>query len=575
MAIAALALDAWRWYVAAIDDAARETQNLVTVFADHTSRTIQPVIEALDVIEGNVDGLLGPKRDEVEQRLRLRLHDLPQLLWFAVVDGSGKPIATLKPIRADRLGDWSKIPWFAKYVGQPESALEGNRFGPLMMGDISDAWFVPVTRAVYNPDGSLRVVIATAVNVRYFVALYGAINMGANGNISLVDTDGRIVARYPEHDRYVGRSLADRLLFTDLLPKAETGVLRTTTAQRKRAVVGSYRRVPDYPLVVAVMYGSDDILAAWRSSLPLYGAGGLFLLACAGAASFVFVRATENAKALAVAQKEVEIVQASEQALMAAKEEAELSSRAKSEFLANMSHELRTPLNAIIGFSEIMSGEHFGPMVNSRYKGYAADIHDSGLHLLSVINDILDVSKIEAGRMELDETDVDLRAVVGASVALVQGRAGERNIGIETMSSPRLPLVCADERKIKQIIINLLSNAVKFTPRGGKVAVSLTPEDGWACIRIRDTGIGIPADRLAHIARPFVQVESGLNRRYEGTGLGLALSKALAELHGGKLVIESAVGEGTEVTLKLPPERLITGARAIADRVRRIGGGTA
>jgi signal transduction histidine kinase len=555
LVVAAIAFDAWRWYDDAIEDASRSSHNLATVFADHTSRTVQPVVESLDILEGNVDGLLGPNHDAVEQRLRARLSHMPQLLWFAVVRGDGEPVATMEPFPTRNLGDWSKIPWFAKYLDRP--GIGDNRFGPLMKGDVSGQWFVPVTRAIYNADGSLKAVLSAALNVRYFSALYGTLDIGPNGSITLFDSSGRIVARYPEDDAYIGRSNARGALFSKRLLVTDHGSLRGNTFSNRRPVIGSYRRIPDYPLVITVLYGTADVLAPWRRALPLYIAGALVALGFGAAASFSFINAAESSKALAVAQKEVEMVQASEQALMAAKEEAELSSRAKSEFLANMSHELRTPLNAIIGFSEMMQSEQFGPLGNVRYTGYADDIHDSGLHLLSVINDILDVSKIEAGRMELDESEVNLRSVVAASLALVQGRAEERKIAIETMSSPRLPPVRADERKIKQIVINLLSNAVKFTPPNGTVSVSLAVEDGWACVRIRDTGIGIPADRLAHIARPFVQIDSGLNRRFEGTGLGLALSKALAELHRGTLDIASAEGQGTVVTLRLPPDRLI------------------
>ncbi|HTI88831.1 MAG TPA: sensor histidine kinase [Alphaproteobacteria bacterium] len=560
LVVAAIAFDAWRWYDAAIEDASRDSENLATVFADHTSRTVQPVVESLDALEANVDGLLGPTHDAIEQRLRARLGHMPQLLWFAVVGADGQPIATLKPFPTRKLGDWSKIPWFAKYLA-PQADTE-NRFGPLMKGDFSGDWFVPVTRAVYNADGSLKAVVSAALNVSYFAALYGTLDIGAGGSITLFDTDGRILARYPRHGEFVGLSRRDGNLFTQMLPSADHGRIRGQTVAKDREVIGSYRRTPDYPLLITVLYGRPDVLGAWRRSLPLYGGGALLVLAFAAVASFAFSKAAESAKALAVAQKEVEMVQASEQALMAAKEEAELSSRAKSEFLANMSHELRTPLNAIIGFSEMMQSEQFGPLGNARYTGYADDIHDSGLHLLSVINDILDVSKIEAGHMELDESEVNLRSVVAASLALVQGRAEERKIAIETMSSPRLPPVRADERKIKQIVINLLSNAVKFTPPNGTVSVSLAVEDGWACVRIKDTGIGIPADRLPHIARPFVQIDSGLNRRFEGTGLGLALSRALAELHRGTLDIASAEGQGTVVTLRLPPDRLVVPGEA-------------
>ncbi|HTI88830.1 MAG TPA: PAS domain S-box protein [Alphaproteobacteria bacterium] len=823
LGIAALTFDASRWYLDTIDSAERDAQNLVTVFADHTSRTVQPAYEALDVLEASVPGLLGSDRAAVERGLRARLANLPQLLWFAVATDTGQAIATMRPGIARDLGNLAGLPWFARYRAPSPEGLEGSAFGPLMKGTFTGDWFIPVTRAVRNPDGSLRAVIATAVDVRYFADLYRTIDVGPNGSITLLDGDGTIVARYPEHEGYVGRSAGDGRMLTEL-PRADRGRGRLTTVTTGGSMLGAYKRVPDYPLVVTVLYGAEDVFAVWRRSLPLYVAGALLICVFSVVGTVALANAVESANALAVAQKEIDMVHASErelarareslaeaqrignmgnwewnietnelswsdqvyrifglvpqefaasyprflervhcddvasvetavqralngepyavdhrivradgsvrivheegevvrnpagapvrmfgivldvtdqrqveralrqsetrlagilgiapeaiiavdergiiqlfnagaeqifgqaalgvvgkplallipepyrerhvhmmrafgdgeetsrlmsrrgriiglradgrefpaeasiaklqvgderlftvilrdisdrvaaeQVLIAAKEEAELSSRAKSEFLANMSHELRTPLNAIIGFSEIMHTEQFGPIGSSRYKAYADDIRSSGQHLLSVINDILDVSKIEAGRMELDESPVDLWRVIGASLTLVQGRAEQRNITLETTRSAGVMPVKADERKIKQIIINLLSNAVKFTPHGGTVSVAATVEQSWACIRIRDTGIGIPPDRLETIAQPFVQIDSGLNRRFEGTGLGLALSKALAELHQGTLSIESVLGTGTVVTLRLPPERLIDPE---ADNVRESG----
>jgi signal transduction histidine kinase len=244
--------------------------------------------------------------------------------------------------------------------------------------------------------------------------------------------------------------------------------------------------------------------------------------------------------------------------------EAQAADRAKTEFLANMSHELRTPLNAIIGFSEMMvSGI---PSLNRPEKQteYARDIHESGCHLLDVINDILDLAKIEAGKAELHEQEVDLVKVVHACMRLIHERAGENGLRLQCRVPQEALLLIADEVKLKQILINLLSNAVKFTPRGGMVVLvaEVEPDHGLA-VRVSDTGIGIAAADIPKILKAFVQIESHLSRVYEGTGLGLALSKALAELHGGSLNIDSEVGVGTTVTLRLPAER-VTGATAPA-----------
>ena len=242
--------------------------------------------------------------------------------------------------------------------------------------------------------------------------------------------------------------------------------------------------------------------------------------------------------------------------LAQARDEAEMANRTKTEFLATMSHELRTPLNAVLGFSEVMRDELLGPLGQPHYKEYARDIYNSGSHLLSVINDILDVAKAEAGRLELYEEEIDLSVVAQACVQLVQGRAEEADVSIQTSIPLDMPLLMADTKRLKQILLNLLSNAVKFTPAGGKVGLEAKlREDGGIDLIVSDTGIGIAKQDLERALQPFGQIDSHLSRKYEGTGLGLPLSRNLAELHGATLSIESEPNRGTVVTVSFPTQR--------------------
>lgn len=246
-----------------------------------------------------------------------------------------------------------------------------------------------------------------------------------------------------------------------------------------------------------------------------------------------------------------------EEALLRAVEESKIASRAKTEFLANMSHELRTPLNAIIGFSEIVSEEVFGPLGHERYGEYIRDIHDSGKHLLDIINDILDLSRVEAGATTLSEREVDLQRLIDDCARIAQGRVDSGQTGVKIEPATSLPPLLCDSRLLKQVLLNILSNALKFTPDHGAVTVaSGRGEDGGAWITVSDTGIGIPADRLNDVLQPFTQLEGSYVRSHEGTGLGLPLAKQFMELHGGTLNIDSDTGQGTIVTLGLPPERL-------------------
>ena len=235
----------------------------------------------------------------------------------------------------------------------------------------------------------------------------------------------------------------------------------------------------------------------------------------------------------------------------AEKTRAEEANQAKSKFLANMSHELRTPLNAIIGFSEIMESGMFGPLGAEKYHEYCTDIRSSGEYLLDVINDILDMAKIEAGRIRLDFEELDLDTLLAESIRVVSARAQDKQLELVARISPELGLR-ADRRALKQIMLNLLSNAVKFTPAGGRVTVRGRAADGCIVLAIADTGIGITKEALARLGRPFEQVESQLTKSHHGSGLGLAIAKSLVELHGGRMRIRSTPGKGSLVVVRMP-----------------------
>jgi len=228
----------------------------------------------------------------------------------------------------------------------------------------------------------------------------------------------------------------------------------------------------------------------------------------------------------------------------------EVASQHKSEFLANMSHELRTPLNAIIGFSEVLSERMFGDL-NEKQDEYLKDIYASGTHLLSLINDILDLSKIEAGRMELELSDFHLPTALDSALTLVRERAGRRAIALHTNIDRQLGEIRADERKIRQVVLNLLSNAIKFTPEGGRIEVRAEPRGGLVEVSVSDTGVGIAAEDQEAVFEEFRQVGTA-TKKVEGTGLGLTLCRKFVELHGGRIWVKSQVGEGSTFTFAIP-----------------------
>lgn len=259
-----------------------------------------------------------------------------------------------------------------------------------------------------------------------------------------------------------------------------------------------------------------------------------------------------------------------------ARDKADAANAAKSAFLATMSHELRTPLNAIIGFAELIRDELAGDIGDQKYCDYASDIHSSGQHLLALINDILDVSKAEAGKLEISDEIVDVFESTQSCIRLCQARADSTGAALVDEMSPDLPLLRADRRRLKQILINLITNALKFTGGAGTVTIrGFINEAGWMVIEVKDSGIGMTEQELDKALEPFGQVDTAINRRHPGTGLGLPLTKSMVEVHGGRLVIESRVGEGTLVRTLFPSHRVITDRPAGNKRARRAAVGPA
>lgn len=307
--------------------------------------------------------------------------------------------------------------------------------------------------------------------------------------------------------------------------------------------------------IVKDAQGLDERLH--KLMLPLYLGSFAFTLIL-GTATWKILTHT----AVEPLEQEIRHREKVEDDLREAKESAELANRAKSELQANMSHELRTPLNAIIGFSSSMQAEIFGPL-NDKYKEYVDDINKSGTHLLALINDILDASAIEAGKLELGEEDIDINDVVASTLMMVTTRAAEGNVKLTTEINTQDHKLRADKRRVMQILLNLLSNAVKFTPPEGNVCVSADiDENGAYVLSIRDTGIGMSAPELAKAMSRFGQVDNHLNKKQDGTGIGLPLTKGLVELHGGVFEIKSEKGHGTTVIVTFPATRTVSAQNA-------------
>ncbi len=348
---------------------------------------------------------------------------------------------------------------------------------------------------------------------------------GADGKLLRANKGAETLSGYSEAE------LHDDATWRAILPGEDYD--RVTT-------IVSGRRADEYPIINENYWVSRDgarHLLRWSNVALKDPKGRISLLVCIG------FDITEQRRF--------------EADLITAKNDAELANRAKSEFLANMSHELRTPLNAILGFSEIIRDQRLSTDLET-YRRYAIDIFDSGQLLLQLINDILDMAKLESGQVDIEEREIDVPAVISSSLRLVDRKASEGRVNIVTEIAPGLPPLMGGERALKQIVLNLLSNAVKFTPPEGtaRIIARCNQQDGIELV-ISDSGIGIPAGSLEKLFQPFYQVDAKVSRRYGGTGLGLAITKKLIEAHDGQIAVASLPNKGTTVTISFPPARTL------------------
>jgi signal transduction histidine kinase len=398
------------------------------------------------------------------------------------------------------------------------------------------------------PDDAFTGMIGLLVSTADFRALFDRLAARRPATILLFRNDGAVLSRLPEDKE---RRLPATAPLLTHLHQASTGLF--TTEESGGSTLYAYHSLGQYPLVVAYGISDASVADSWRPSF-------LVILAIAVAATIGLLT---SSLAVLQGQREVRQRESRLEAEIQRRREAEAETRrsleealrantAKSGFLAMMSHELRTPLNAIIGFSEMMTGELFGPLGSERYKSYVADIAQSGTHLLKVINDILDLSRIDLGRLKPDVGLTDIGGVLEQAVRMVTPIAAKAGVAIVPDLATDLPGVPADARLLKQALLNVLSNAIKFTPQGGSIHVLASHQaDRPVVVEIRDTGIGMTQEQIQLALEPFVQVDNSLHRKYEGAGLGLPLAKAFIEVQGGRFEVESKPGRGTAVRFVL------------------------
>ncbi len=438
-----------------------------------------------------------------------------------------------------------------------DGKIKGIFIGPPVTGRVSNSVTIQVTRRVDSEDGEFMGVLVFSLEPRAFSSLYKKVDLGQGGVLAITGSDGIVRARFskssPDGLDGVGESVAAGPHPSDRSGETAESYVRESLLNHVTRVY-TFRAVPRYPLEVTVGLDAKEVFASYRSNSTIIVAlTAVATLALCGFAIYLI----QLGRATARHQAELAGEQAKVREAQIERERAEAASQAKSLFLTNMSHELRTPLNAIIGFSEIIKDQALGPSAGKNYANYAKDIHDSGQHLLSLINDILDLAKIDAGQMALDEEPIDVSDLVRHSLSLLEPRYRSKGVSVEIDIPRDLPFILGDGQKLRRALLNLLGNAVKFNRDGGRVRILAAADPGSdLLVEIADTGIGMTPEEVSIAFQAFVQVDNSLARRYEGTGIGLPLTKRLIELQGGTISIESVKGSGTTVVLRFPCNRV-------------------
>jgi signal transduction histidine kinase len=489
-----------------------------TLLAEHASRAIGGIDLALEEIASKAaaDPDFGPRSVPLHMLLHQTAARLPQVKAITIIDLNGVMVQDSRHYPAKPFS-YAIYPAFAE---QKKWRGVGLYIDAASLSKIDGRSYFVLSRPILNSDGDLRGVVAALADPSYFMSFYGQ-NAGA-GIGALAREDGAVLAAVlaPENSRaLIGMDVRQ---FLHLNPNF-TSLVQPVSGLPLKIVVTTP------PVWMQPFFGTYAVADAVFMTM-------LTLLLVLGTAKLV--READSRERAAEAER-------------VARERAEAADRAKSAFLATMSHELRTPLNAVIGFSELIDQEAFGPMP-PRYKEYGALIVKSGRHLLKIINDILDLAKLQSGKTELRLEPVDPAVSIHEAVRLLANKAAEKGILIRCEPQAGLPSIAADSTRLHQVLINLISNAIKFTPSGGKVEVRAWRAPSGVTIEVADTGIGIAPEDLPKALEPFGQVENAMTRTYEGTGLGLPLTKNLVELHAGTFEIASEAGRGTAVRITFP-----------------------
>ena len=536
-----VAYQASKAYENAVDEGKTNATRLTQILSDQVELTFLAVDLTLRrAVERQYFNMLfgGNLPRDIENNFRLWVEETPQIAALMLVNDRGViEVAANKP-GYDRWYNYSdSVREDPAFVAMKDENERNYYIGQKRTNNAKHPQLIVMSRRLNKLDGSFGGVVIAALDPKFFSDFFTSVDGGTERFMSLMLENGEVLYSGPNdnssHDvvlDFIGDQATEK--------KAGYNVVTNTQTFNNTIKIYSYIKLRNLPVITAIVIDEEDFLSGWRSA-RLKDISFLAIFTIFGSVLSFF--------ALTMA-KQIHRVEESESAAI-------LASQAKSEFLANMSHELRTPLNAVIGFSEMLGAGYFGPM-NDKQKERVQDINLCGTHLLQLISDILEFSKGEAGKLELQEEEIDLKRTIEECVRIVSDRAKVKHITVHTDVMEHLPLLLADKRKIRQILLNLLSNATKFTPAHGTITVSARLDHHKQMhLMVTDSGIGIAEEDIATALAVFGQVHR--SQSHEGTGLGLPLCKMFAELHGGKLQLTSTVGEGTSVRIIFPESRIL------------------
>lgn len=535
-----VAYQASKAYETAIDDGKENAARLTSILSDQVELTFLAVDLTLRrAVERQYFNMLfgGNLPRDIENNFKLWVEETPQIAALMLVNERGViEVAANKP-GYDQWYNYSDTLRDDPAFKSLKDESERNYFiGQQRTGNTKHPQLIVMSRRLNKLDGSFGGIILAALDPRFFSDFFKSVDSGTHRFMSLMLDTGAVLYTGPEDG-------TDQDVILDFIADHATEhavaqkVVTDTQTFNDTVKIYSYVQLRNLPIITAIVIDEDDFLSGWRSA-RMKDISFLAIFTVFGSVLSFF--------ALTMAKQIIRVEESEASAILA--------SQAKSEFLANMSHELRTPLNAIIGFSEMLSAGYFGA-INDKQRERVQDINLCGTHLLQLISDILEFSKGEAGKLELNEEEIDLRRTIDECVRIVAERAKTKQIMLKTDLADPLPNMTADKRKVRQILLNLLSNAIKFTPAGGSIEVSAhLDHHGQMQLAVADTGVGIAEDDIPTALAVFGQVHR--SQSHEGTGLGLPLCKMFAELHGGKLQLTSVVGEGTTVRILFPESRI-------------------